>query len=332
MRINNITAKEGIKCELLAKCEFMNPGGSVKDRIGRRMVVDALKQGKIKKGDILIEPTSGNTGIGLSIAAASKGFRMIITMPEKMSQEKRDVLKALGAEIIRTPNEYAFDHANCHIGLAVKLAEELDNGHMLDQYKNPGNPMAHYEETGQEIWDQCEGKLDYVFMGAGTGGTMTGISRKLKEMNPDIKIIAVDPPGSILAAPEALNAQQPEGGMYQVEGIGYDFIPRVCDRSLVDEWMKIGDDDAFKYARRLIAEEGFLCGGSSGTAMAAAMKYIKEHDIGEGKRCVIVCPDNIRNYITKFINNDWMYEHGLISEKECMEASIPKLVPHNVWG
>ena len=153
VRINNITAREGIKCELLAKCEFMNPGGSVKDRIGRRMVVDALKEGKIKKGDILIEPTSGNTGIGLSIAAASKGFRMIITMPEKMSQEKRDVLKALGAEIIRTPNEYAFDHANCHIGLAVKLAEELENGHMLDQYKNPGNPMAHYEETGQEIWD-----------------------------------------------------------------------------------------------------------------------------------------------------------------------------------
>lgn len=169
-------------------------------------------------------------------------------------------------------------------------------------------------------------------MGAGTGGTMTGISRKLKEMNPSIKIIAVDPPGSILAEPSALNDQQPEGGMYQVEGIGYDFVPRVCDRSLVDEWMKIGDDEAFTYARRLIAEEGFLCGGSSGTAMAAAMKYIKEHDIGEGKRCVIVCPDNIRNYITKFINNDWMYEHGLITEKECMEASIPKLVPHNVWG
>lgn len=332
VRINNITAAEGIKCELLAKCEFLNPGGSVKDRIGRRMVVDAINQGRIKKGDILIEPTSGNTGIGLSVAAASKGFRMIITMPEKMSQEKRDVLKALGAEIIRTPNEYAFDHANCHIGLAVKMAEELDNAHMLDQYKNPGNPMAHYEETGQEIWDQCEGKLDYVFMGAGTGGTMCGISRKLKEMDPNIKIIAVDPPGSILAQPDKLNERQPEGGMYQVEGIGYDFIPRVCDRSLVDEWMKIGDHEAFTYARRLIKEEGFLCGGSSGTAMAAAMKYIQDNNIGAGKRCVILCPDNIRNYITKFINNDWMYEHGLITEQECMDANIPKLVPHNVWG
>jgi cystathionine beta-synthase len=199
VRINNITKAENIKCELLAKCEFLNPGGSVKDRIGRRMIMDAIKTGRIKKGDILIEPTSGNTGIGLSVAAAAKGFRMIITMPEKMSQEKRDVLKALGAEIIRTPNEYAFDHLNCHIGLAFKMENEMENAHVLDQYKNPGNPMAHYDETGQEIWDQCEGKLDYVFMGAGTAGTLCGISRKLKEKNSDIKIIAIDPPGSILA-------------------------------------------------------------------------------------------------------------------------------------
>ena len=153
IRINNITAKDGIKCELLAKCEFLNPGGSVKDRIGRRMIKDAETLGTLKKGDILIEPTSGNTGIGLSVNAAAKGYRMIITMPEKMSQEKRDVLKALGAEIIRTPNEYAFDHAHSHIGLAVKMAAELENAHMLDQYKNTGNPMAHYEETGQEIWE-----------------------------------------------------------------------------------------------------------------------------------------------------------------------------------
>ena len=294
--------------------------------------MDAIKTGRIKKGDILIEPTSGNTGIGLSVAAAAKGFRMIITMPEKMSQEKRDVLKALGAEIIRTPNEYAFDHLNCHIGLAFKMENEMENAHILDQYKNPGNPMAHYDETGQEIWDQCEGKLDYVFMGAGTAGTLCGISRKLKEKNPDIKIIAIDPPGSILAQPEELNKIQPKGGMYQIEGIGYDFIPRVADRTLVDEWMKIGDEESFYYARRLIKEEGFLCGGSSGTAMAGAMKYIKDNNIGEGKRCVIVCPDNIRNYITKFINNDWMYEHGLMTESECMEANIPKLVPNNVWG
>ena len=205
VRINNITKAEGVKCELLAKCEFLNPGGSVKDRIGRRMINDALENGTIKEGDILIEPTSGNTGIGLSITAAAKGFRMIITLPEKMSQEKRDVLKALGAEIVRTPNEYAFDHAHSHIGLAWKFSQDLENAHVLDQYKNPGNPMAHYEETGQEIWDQCEGKLDYVFIGAGTGGTCTGISRKLKELDSNIKIIAVDPFGSILAEPAELN-------------------------------------------------------------------------------------------------------------------------------
>eukprot|EP00356_Strombidium_inclinatum_P013715 CAMPEP_0170493560 /NCGR_PEP_ID=MMETSP0208-20121228/14095_1 /TAXON_ID=197538 /ORGANISM="Strombidium inclinatum, Strain S3" /LENGTH=485 /DNA_ID=CAMNT_0010769505 /DNA_START=23 /DNA_END=1477 /DNA_ORIENTATION=+ len=332
IRVNNLTEMEGIKCEILAKCEFLNPGGSVKDRIGRRMIIDSINSGKLQKGDILIEPTSGNTGIGLSVTAAAKGFRMIITMPEKMSQEKRDVLKALGAEIVRTPNHYGFDHAHSHIGIACKLEDELERAFILDQYKNTGNPMAHYEETGQEIWDQCEGKLDYVFIGAGTGGTLCGISRKLKEKNPDIKIIAIDPPGSILAQPEELNKIQPPGGSYQVEGIGYDFIPRVLDRTLVDEWMKIGDDKAFEYARKMIRHEGFLCGGSSGTAMAAAVQYIKDNNIGEGKRCVVICPDNIRNYITKFVNNDWMFEHGFISENDCLEASIPKLVPHNVWG
>ena len=331
VRINNITAAEGIKCELLAKCEFLNPGGSVKDRIGRRMIIDAYKQGRIKKGDIIIEPTSGNTGIGLSITAAALGNRMIITLPEKMSQEKRDVLKALGAEIIRTPNHYAFDHADSHIGIAFRLEAELENAHVLDQYKNPSNPIAHYEETGKEIWEQCDGKLDYIFIGAGTVGTLTGISRALKERDPNIKVIALDPYGSDLAEPKSLNTPGPNGG-YQVEGIGYDFIPRVADRTLVDEWLKIGDPETFYYARRLIREEGFLCGGSSGTALAGAMQYIKEHNIGEGKRCVFVCPDNIRNYITKFVSNDWMYEKGFITEKECMEAATPKLIPNNVWG
>jgi len=205
VRLNRIPKKDGIKCEILAKCEFLNPGGSVKDRIGRRMILDAIATGRIKEGDILIEPTSGNTGIGLSVTAAALGFKMIITMPEKMSQEKRDVLKALGAEIIRTPNHYAFDHLDCHIGIAERLANTLPDAHCLDQYSNPGNPLAHYEETGQEIWDACEGRLDYVFVGAGTAGTLTGISRKLKEQDPNIKIIGIDPYGSILAEPAQLN-------------------------------------------------------------------------------------------------------------------------------
>lgn len=171
---------------IVAKCEFLNPGGSIKDRIGRRMVVNGEIEGTLKKGDILIEPTSGNTGIGLAMTAACKGYQMIITLPEKMSQEKSDVLAALGATIIRTPTEYAFDHLDSHIGIALKLSRELPNAHMLDQYKNPGNPWAHYDETGQEIYDQCDGKVDYVIMGAGTGGTLTGISRKLKELDRNI--------------------------------------------------------------------------------------------------------------------------------------------------
>ena len=167
-----------------------------------------------------------------------------------------------------------------------------------------------------------------MFLGAGTGGTVTGISRKLKERNPDIKIIGVDPYGSILAEPANLNEKMPTGGMYEVEGIGYDFIPRVLDRSLIDEWVKVGDEEALPTARRLVKEEGFLCGASSGTAMAAALKYIKQHNIGKGKRCVVILPDNIRNYITKFINDDWMNKLGLLTDQECMEAQTPKLVPN----
>ena len=331
VRINNITEAEGLKCELLVKCEFMNPGGSVKDRIGRRMLLDAEKSGRIKKGDILIEPTSGNTGVGLSMAAAAKGYRMIITMPEKMSQEKQDALTGLGATVIRTPTPYAFDHLYSHIGIAIQLTRDLENAHCLDQYCNPSNPMAHYEETGEEIWQQCEGKLDYLFLGAGTGGTLTGISRKLKEKNPNIKIIAIDPEGSILAEPESLNGPGPEGGQ-QVEGIGYDFIPRVLDRSLTDHWIKAPDKESYIWARRLLREEGLMCGGSSGSAMWGAIEYIKENNIGADKRCVVLLPDNIRNYMTKHLNMDWMYERNYISEKECSDAAVSDLVQNTDWG
>ena len=186
IRINNITKAENIQCEVLVKAEFLNPCGSVKDRIGRRMILDAEQEGRIKPGDIIIEPTSGNTGVGLSAAAASRGYKMIITMPEKMSQEKQDALKGLGATVIRTPTTYAFDHAESHIGIAIKLTNELENAHCLDQYRNPSNPMAHYEGTAEEIWEQCDHKIDYMILGAGTGGTLTGISRKLKELDPNI--------------------------------------------------------------------------------------------------------------------------------------------------
>ena len=239
----------------MAKCEFLNPGGSVKDRIGRRMLLDAEKSGRIKKGDILIEPTSGNTGIGLAMCAAARGYKMIITMPEKMSSEKENTLKGLGAEIIRTPTELPTEHIDSHMGIAYKLTQTLENSHMLDQYSNPSNPIAHYEGTAQEIWDQCEGKIDVVVLTVGTGGTSTGIARFFKDKDPNIRIVGVDPEGSDLALPVELNKKRCP---YLVEGIGYDFLPRVFDQTPIDKWYKSEDKESFYFARRLIKEEGLL--------------------------------------------------------------------------
>jgi len=309
VRIHKIGKEENVKCEILAKCEYFNAGGSVKDRIGRRMVEDAETSGRIVPGDVLIEPTSGNTGIGLALAAAVKGYKMIITLPEKMSQEKVDVLKALGAQIIRTPTEAAWDSPESHIGVARRLQKEIPRSHILDQYSNPSNPLAHYDGTAQEILDQTDGKVDMVVLTAGTGGTMTGIARKMKEKNPKIKIVGVDPVGSILALPETLNGAI---GTYKVEGIGYDFIPAVLDRSpdLVDKWYKTEDKESFVMSRRLIREEGLLCGGSSGSAMVAALRAIKDFNLGPDARVVVLLPDSVRNYMSKFLNDDWMTRFG----------------------
>ncbi len=292
-----------LPCELLAKCEFMNPGGSVKDRIGVRMLDDAEKQERIKPGDTLIEPTSGNTGIGLALACAVRGYRLIITMPEKMSQEKQVVLEALGAEIIRTPTEAAWDSPESHIGVAKRLNEVIPNSHILDQYGNESNPLAHEEGTGREIIDQCQGKLDAVVISAGTGGTITGVARVIKRELPHVKIIGVDPEGSILAGPGEIRS-------YKVEGIGYDFIPDVLKRDLVDEWIKSNDRDSFLMARQLIRQEGLLCGGSSGTAVWAAMQVCKRME--KGQRVVVILPDSIRNYLTKFADDTWMRRNGFL--------------------
>jgi cystathionine beta-synthase len=250
----------------------MNPAGSVKDRIARRMVLDAEKEGRIKPGDILVEPTSGNTGMGIACCAAAKGYKAIITMPEKMSQEKIDALKGLGATIVRTPTEYGRLHLHSYMGVAFTLGKELPNAHVLNQYAATGNAMSHYDETGQEIWDQTDGDVDYVIMGVGTGGTITGVSRKLKEKNPNIKVIGVDPPGSILASDDKMNAENPAApGGQVVEGTGYDFLPKCYDQTMVDGFIKGPDKESFIMARRLMKEEGLMCGGSSGQAFWGAI-------------------------------------------------------------
>lgn len=313
VKVNQISAKAGLKCRLLAKCEFFNAGGSVKDRIGKRMVEDAMASGRIKPGDTLIEPTSGNTGIGLSLAAAIYGFRMIITLPEKMSDEKVNMLKALGAEIIRTPNDAAWDSPDSHIGVAKRLNKEIPNSHILDQYKNPSNPLAHYDGTAEEILKACNGKIDMLVAGAGTGGTITGTAKKLKEKCPECVIVGVDPVGSILAVPESLNDYK-RLEYYDVEGIGYDFIPDVLQRDVVDKWIKMDDQRSFLMARRMIREEGLMCGGSCGTAMAAAIEAAK--DLREDQTCVVILPDSTRNYMTKFLSDDWLYDRGFVENAE----------------
>merc|ERR1719270_815472 len=307
VRLNRIGKEEGIKCDLLVKCEFFNAGGSIKDRVSLRIVEDAEKRGILKPGDTIIEPTSGNYGIGIALAAAVKGYRCIIVMPENMSEEKHLTLKALGAEIVRTP-VVKYDSPDGHFATAQRLRKEIPNSIVFDQYRNASNPLAHYDTTAEEILYQCDGKVDMVVMGAGTGGTAAGIGRKMKEKCPSCIVVGVDPEGSILAQPESLNAS--DVTYYEVEGTGYDFIPTVLDRSVVDKWMKSNDKDSFRMARRLIKEEGLLCGGSSGASVDAAVRAAQQ--LKAGQKCVVILPDTIRNYMTKFLDDRWLAERDII--------------------
>ena len=298
VKINRLASH--LSCELYAKCEYFNPGGSVKDRIGYAMVKEAQEQGRIKPGDTLIEPTSGNTGIGIALAGAVLGYKVIITMPEKMSQEKQSILERLGAIIYRTRTEAAWNDPDSHISLAKKLQAEIPNSHILDQYANPYNPLTHYQYTAQEIIDDFGKDLDMLVAGVGTGGTITGIAKRLKEYNPKIKIVGVDPEGSILGGGTEIKP-------YLVEGIGYDFFPEVLDNNLIDSYIKTNDANSFKVARQLIKEEGLLVGGSSGSAMWAALEAAKS--LTKGQKCLVILPDSIRNYMSKFALDAWMKDN-----------------------
>jgi cystathionine beta-synthase len=327
LRMSNVG--RDLSCTLFGKLEMLNPGGSVKDRIGLRMIEQAERDGLLKPGGTIVEPTSGNTGVGLAIAASLKGYRCIFTMPDKMSMEKVSLLRAYGAEVVITPTAVAPDSPESYYRVADRLTEEIPGAFQPNQYHNQRNPESHYETTGPEIWEQTEGRITHFVVSVGTGGTVTGAGRYLKEQNPDIVVVGADPEGSIFTSEEVTP--------YLVEGIGKDSWPDTLDREIIDRWVRVSDRDSFLTARRITKEEGLLAGGSCGTALWAALEVGKE--LGPEAVMVVVLPDSGKNYLSKLYNESWMLEHGfldrpgtlarigeVLEEKRRTETQVPDMV------
>ncbi len=293
---------------LLAKLEHLNPGGSVKDRIGLPMIEQAERDGKLRPGGTIVEPTSGNTGVGLAIAAAIKGYRCIFVMPDKMSQEKIALLRAYGAEVVICPTAVPPDSPESYYSVSDRLAEEIPGGFKPDQYSNMANPDAHYEVTGPEIWEQTGGELAAIVISVGTGGTISGVGRFFKERKPETLIVGADPEGSVYAAQEEADVHP-----YLVEGIGKDSWPQTMDPDVVDEWLRVSDRDSFLTARRLAREEGILAGGSAGTTVWAALQIAAR--FGRDARILTIIPDTGRNYLSKFYDDNWMLDHGFLERR-----------------
>ncbi len=296
----------GLKPTILVKLESVNPGGSVKDRIGIAMIEDAERKGLLKPGGTIIEPTSGNTGVGLAVAAAVKGYKVVFVMPDKMSMEKELLLKAYGASVVRTPSNVSSEDPRSNHKVAERLARETPNAYMPNQYENDSNPAAHYATTGPEIWSDTDGKVTHFVAGVGTGGTISGTAKYLKERSPKVRVIGVNPEGSVYAD----KFYKREGGAhsYKVEGIGEDFIPGAFNMALLDDVVTVSDRDSFTTARRLVREEGLLVGGSSGSAVFVALQVAKS--LGRKDLVVVLLPDSGRSYISTFLNDEWMKKNG----------------------
>ncbi|TFB09049.1 cystathionine beta-synthase [Candidatus Atribacteria bacterium MT.SAG.1] len=314
IRLNSITKES--KSIIYVKLESLNPGGSVKDRIGLAMIEAAEKEGLLRPGGTIIEATAGNTGVGLALVAAIKGYRTIFVMPDKMSEDKISLLKAYGAEVVITPTSVPPDSPESYNGVADRLAKEISGAYRPNQFENPNNPLAHYLTTGPEIWEDSGGKVDVFVAGMGTGGTISGVAKYLKEQKPDIVIVGADPEGSILSG------DNPKS--YKVEGIGEDFIPKAFNRQIVDEMIRVSDKESFNIARRLAREEGLLVGGSSGTAVAAALKY--DQRLKKPEYIVVLIPDTGRNYLTKIFSDSWMQKNGFWEDKEVRIVKVREIL------
>ncbi|PYS25458.1 MAG: cystathionine beta-synthase [Acidobacteria bacterium] len=315
VRLNRVTRT--VRPTLLAKLEYLNPGGSVKDRIGVAMLEEAEKSGKIKPGGTVIEGTSGNTGMGLALAAAIKGYQCIFTMPDKMSQEKIDALRALGAEVIVTPSQVEHHDPRSYHSVALRLSREIPNSLFPNQYENPANAEAHYQTTGPEIWNQTEGKLTHVVIGVGTGGTITGIARFLKGKNPNVRVIGADPEGSIFAE-MFKTGRKPQVQPYKMEGIGQDEMPANVDFSVIDEIHSVSDRDAFLRTRQLARAEGIFAGGSSGAVLHVALKCAEK--LTENDTVVIIVADSGTRYLSKIYNDNWMRENQFLAPRLDVKA------------